>query len=578
MLTKTIFRQYVNPNYQGGGYDEYYAEEGEDNNNNNNCENSNSGSGDCNDDDEANDDANNDDNQKPSKLDCHSPNTDWQLLGVYRQELYQFYEQISKHVWAINDYNYVTALAGLSYMSDDDCFKVGTNDADGTYIYAGPQPLEGANLQIGLYSDSRCIQPLQNSKRSSYTYDSFASTTQADLGEGDGYSYYAYDEYSDDIFDTWKAGQEATLSSFNEIFEPYKYCTPCMDYPSYQDGYFIGDSGTDDDDLINQCWKFHSHDSYTCDSACLAMGDAQGTILQLKFGDVYYGQAWYGSSSSGGNPYTNGSTNAEYKKNLHRKQTARANLFLFFNTILFASCFLAYTFHMPKGGGVRKSSSSASASLLTKEEQMVGRTGKEASLSRGRGRGGERSWTSFSAFDGGMNDDHVVNYQTSSAAMTSPRNTSSNIWSDGESNRYSNKRSRGKKKSRRSIRSAKSDSEQEIIKSRSKRRDRSATTAAVSDTYYHDDSYDSSVFDSSMDSPRMRVSSKRLEWKNGTNSRRGEAERRRGGSGKHRRRRKKKQTLTMMGSETESQSSLSRSYYSHSDYATTDDELWGIKE
>ncbi len=58
-----LFAQYVDPNYAGGGYDEYYG-----------------------------DDA-------PGSLNCHSPDTDWELIGVYRQEFYQYIEQISKHLW-----------------------------------------------------------------------------------------------------------------------------------------------------------------------------------------------------------------------------------------------------------------------------------------------------------------------------------------------------------------------------------------------------------------------------------------------------------------------------------------------
>ena len=29
------------------------------------------------------------------------------------------------------------------------------------------------------------------------------------------------------------------------------------------DGYIVGDFGTDELDLINQCWKFYSYDSFT---------------------------------------------------------------------------------------------------------------------------------------------------------------------------------------------------------------------------------------------------------------------------------------------------------------------------
>lgn len=38
-----------------------------------------------------------------------------------------------------------------------------------------------------------------------------------------------------------------------------------------------------------QCWKFHSHDSFACEADCLALATAQGTILNIKYGDVIFG-------------------------------------------------------------------------------------------------------------------------------------------------------------------------------------------------------------------------------------------------------------------------------------------------
>jgi hypothetical protein len=70
------------------------------------------------------------------------------------------------------------------------------------------------------------------------------------------------------------------------IYHPNKIC---LRLTSYQDGYFNGNYGTDEDDLINQCWKFYSHDTYHCTHECIALGDAQGTITELKYGDRYYG-------------------------------------------------------------------------------------------------------------------------------------------------------------------------------------------------------------------------------------------------------------------------------------------------
>ena len=62
-LSHLNHKQYIDPNYAGGGYGEYFGEDA------------------------------------PGSLDCHSPDTDWVLIGVYRQEFYQYIEQISKHLW-----------------------------------------------------------------------------------------------------------------------------------------------------------------------------------------------------------------------------------------------------------------------------------------------------------------------------------------------------------------------------------------------------------------------------------------------------------------------------------------------
>ena len=71
----------IAPNYAGGGYDEYFG------------------------------------NDAPGSLDCHSPDTDWKLIGVYRQEFYQYIEQISKHLWAIDELEYIVALAYSSTIA-----------------------------------------------------------------------------------------------------------------------------------------------------------------------------------------------------------------------------------------------------------------------------------------------------------------------------------------------------------------------------------------------------------------------------------------------------------------------------
>lgn len=332
----------MNPNYSGGGRDEYFKY-------------NNGGSHDNYDANGYNDD----DGNGVNGLDCHSPNTEWELIGVYRQEFYQFIEQISKHVWAIDDYEYVVALSGLAYMTDADCTKVG-QDYNGNYLYAGIMPYTGGMYAIGLYTDGTCLLP---DTTSGMTYDDFGQTTTLDLGSKDDGTL------SDDTLNTlngyWEATQEYTLELVNEVYSEFKYCTLCMDYPTYQDGYFIGDTGTDDDDMINQCWKFHSHDSYTCETGCIALGDAQGSILQVNYAGRSFGTSWDGSGASGSSKvfdhYAKGYT-SEKGSSLDR---FKANAYLTFNGVLFIATFLAFSV----ARGSRVDASEKSRSLLSREDR-----------------------------------------------------------------------------------------------------------------------------------------------------------------------------------------------------------------
>jgi hypothetical protein len=275
-------------------------------------------------------------NKRENNLDCGDQGSGWRLLGVYRQEFYQYYEQISKHMWAIDDASYVVALAGLSYMSDSDCTYAG-KDYNGNKLYAGPQPLYGGYFQMGMYTDSYCVT-LDNS---GYTYDDFAAKTDLDLGcddsDDDGASCFTQQQYygnnnedrrelgnnTDDTtssssyynqgnfdykvsdlseaYEVWNSTQEYTMANFNTVYQDFMSCTPCMDYPTYQDGFFNGNTGYQEDDLVNQCWKFYSHDSYTCNGECQYFGLDQGTVNAPLYSDTYYGSdsgGYSGSTSS----------------------------------------------------------------------------------------------------------------------------------------------------------------------------------------------------------------------------------------------------------------------------------------
>eukprot|EP00577_Skeletonema_sp_RCC1716_P006971 CAMPEP_0113389186 /NCGR_PEP_ID=MMETSP0013_2-20120614/9489_1 /TAXON_ID=2843 ORGANISM="Skeletonema costatum, Strain 1716" /NCGR_SAMPLE_ID=MMETSP0013_2 /ASSEMBLY_ACC=CAM_ASM_000158 /LENGTH=581 /DNA_ID=CAMNT_0000272239 /DNA_START=95 /DNA_END=1840 /DNA_ORIENTATION=+ /assembly_acc=CAM_ASM_000158 len=308
---------YVDPYYAGGEYDEYFGD------------------------------------NAAGKLDCHKPDSDWLLLGCYAQEHYQWYEQISKHLWAIDDYEYVVALAGLAYMTDENC-QGPYYDSSNYEVYFGPMPVEGGMIMMGAYSDGACIYPHE---QTTSTYDDFY--------QGDGIDLGSKDEGQDDatneqLSEWWYAAQEYTMELFNEVYSDYLYCTSCMDYPTYQDGYFIGDDGTDDDDLINQCWKFYSHDSFNLPVDGLAQAAMQGGLTSVTYGGASFGKTFDGQYSDGGSRQSSGSGAKAASYQEQRVERLKANLYLTVAGIVFVATFLAFA--VARGSSKKKKSSSRSRS------------------------------------------------------------------------------------------------------------------------------------------------------------------------------------------------------------------------
>jgi len=326
---------YVDPYYAGGGYDEYFG------------------------------------NNAEGKLDCHKPGTSWLLLGCYAQELYQWYEQISKHLWAIDDYNYVVALAGLTYMTDDNC-KGPYYDSSNSAVYFGVMPLSGASIMMGAYSDDQCIYP---NEKTSATYDDFFQSGGLDLG--------SKDQGQDDgtvatLEGYWYDAQEYTMTLFNEVYSDYLYCTSCMDYPTYQDGYFIGDTGTDDDDLINQCWKFYSHDSFNLPVDGMAQAAMQGALISVNYGGASFGRAFDGQYSDGSKSSSQNSSTYQQQ----RIERLKANLYLTLAGIVFVATFLAFA--VARGSSKKKKSSSRSRSRRLLDADYGGSSDRRRSSSRAK--------------------------------------------------------------------------------------------------------------------------------------------------------------------------------------------------
>ena len=256
-------------------------------------------------------------------------------------------------------------------MTDDDCFYVGSSKS-GTSLYAGVAPQMYGNFIMGLYTDQSCIEPDQDS---GYTFDDFGLYSNVDLGSGD-------DDTASWAEEWWQDTQEYTFTQLNDVYESFKYCTSCIDYPTYQDGYLIGDSGTDEDDLINQCWKFYSHDSYPCESDCVALAHSQGTILSVVLHDKMYGipqdDFYYDSATRLQTSKASTSVESKFSRLL-------ANVFVTFSFVVFVATFLAFA--VARRSRYRESRSSKARRLLDDDDDGLSPRSKRSSRSKSKGRG-----------------------------------------------------------------------------------------------------------------------------------------------------------------------------------------------
>ena len=222
-----LWAAFINPNYAGGGANEYVQTGGRL--------------------------LKGDDDQyvTRSKLDCDDPNSDWQLLGVYRIDVNNFLEQMGKHIWALETYEYITIYSALDYINGGKCKGTGENDSSGNALYAALGFTgSGGTFQMKLYSDEKCLYEANNAK---ITYDDLGWTNEFDMGSGDDKYGYGND---DTLQSYWYSAQESTLTNLNGILDEMRGCMLCLDYPSYQDGEFNG-GGYDEDDLINQVCRYY---------------------------------------------------------------------------------------------------------------------------------------------------------------------------------------------------------------------------------------------------------------------------------------------------------------------------------
>lgn len=200
-----LFFQYVDLGYEGGGIGEYQYF----NITNNGWDQTAcdySGSSRC------------------AKMDCHLENTHFSLLGFFKHKSYDdWFEQLFKHegicVW--NDQEYAF-MKNAREAWPQGCIDSYTATDDGTEIYYDIKPVQGGAIEVGLYTDTRCIKEYQS------TGSSDPITVENILGnfflehEGSGSGDYNYDFSNDSL--------EDSMERWESAFAKFRICQPCVAY------------------------------------------------------------------------------------------------------------------------------------------------------------------------------------------------------------------------------------------------------------------------------------------------------------------------------------------------------------
>jgi hypothetical protein len=262
-------KQYVDPDYAGGGIGEYQFYDRHSHSwDTSSCK---AGNGRC------------------AKMDCHLRDTNFQLLGFFKEPNYhEWMEQLFKHqgvcLWNDQEYNFMQTDR---YLWPCYCKSTGQTDADGNLLYYDTKPMPEGRIGIGLYTDSRC------------KYDYQGDEDVLSILEKAGGNHNEYGNI---------AQLKKGIDEWNSAFDVFKICQPCKAYDlgynynkgerkqhNDDDGY-AAFSCYDDADYVNvnQCMKFRTKtEMLTADFRDLTLAHQQGNIVQFEVMGRTYGYGGY---------------------------------------------------------------------------------------------------------------------------------------------------------------------------------------------------------------------------------------------------------------------------------------------
>jgi hypothetical protein len=170
-------------------------------------------------------------------MDCHLPDTNWKLLGVFKiNNIAQgdgFMEQLFKHqgvcVWGEDTYKFAS---NMRKKMPNSCTSTKTTLENGDTLYYHIKPERQGNITLGLYTDSICSQEYMG--------------TDFDVFELSGYD-------------------ETYFIMFNEALDTWKQCQPCISHNlNYDDFDCYDDAGYTNCNQVSQrqkeyvaCLQFH---------------------------------------------------------------------------------------------------------------------------------------------------------------------------------------------------------------------------------------------------------------------------------------------------------------------------------
>lgn len=224
--------QYVDLDYQGGGIGEYQYWNRETNawddtsckyvnyNNNNNNKNNNNKNN-------KNNDDNNSGESRCAKMDCHLPDTNWKLLGFYKHRSYSdWMEQLFKHeamcIWSDDEYSFMKN-ARQAWPQGCTVSQVIANN--GQQIYYDLKPTIGGGITVGLYTDTKCVEEYRSwGSNDQVTVENVVGNILANNGG----SHDSRDNNNNYNYDTAQNTFEESLALWDESFDAFKICQPCV--------------------------------------------------------------------------------------------------------------------------------------------------------------------------------------------------------------------------------------------------------------------------------------------------------------------------------------------------------------